>query len=150
MSSPPILELYPSIFLHKQIFANCTITPIILFSYFIVFLPILLGMYSYTFYPPLFWANFIELYCYTFLMPPIFRTGLIHFCHSSPFWNCILPFSTQAHFGKCTITPIIIFSYIIVFLPILLGMYSYTFYPQLFSGHFQKSLLLHFSTAAHF
>ena len=110
MSSWPILELYPSIFLHKQIFANCSIAPIILFSYFLVFPPILLGMYSYTFIPNLFWASFIELYCYTFLMRPIFRTGLIHFCHPSPFWNCILPFSTQAHFWNCTITPIIIFS----------------------------------------
>ncbi len=44
------------------------------------------------FIPNLFWVSFIELYCYTFLMLPIFRTGLIHFCHPSPFWNCILPF----------------------------------------------------------
>jgi hypothetical protein len=42
--------------------------------------------------PTFFWASFIELYCYTFLMLPIFRTGLIHFCHLNPFWNCILPF----------------------------------------------------------
>ncbi len=86
------MELYPLIYLHKQTLANCTITPIILLSYFIVFPQILLGMYSYTFYPQFFWASFIELYCYTFLLGPIFRTGLIHFSHLSPFWSCILPF----------------------------------------------------------
>ncbi len=29
-------------------------------------------------------------------------------------------------------------------------MYSYIFYPQLFTGQFHKSVLLHFSTAAQF
>ncbi len=136
MSSWPILELYPSIFLHKHFFAYCTITPIIQSSYFIVFPPILLGMYSYTFIPNFFWASFIEVYCYTFLMLPIFRTGLIHCCHPNPFETVNFHFSTQAHFWKCTIPPIILISHFIVFPPILLGMYSYTFIPNLFLTSF--------------
>jgi hypothetical protein len=83
-------------------------------------------------------------------MRPIFRTGLIHFCHLSPFGTVSFHFSTQANFWNCTIPPVILITYFIVFLPILLGLFSYTFYPQLFPVQFHRSVLLHFSTAAIF
>jgi hypothetical protein len=123
----PILEQYPSIFLHKHFFANCTITPIIIFLYFIVFPPILLGVYSYTFCPKLFWASFIKLYCYTFLMLPIFRTGLIHFCHPSPFRNCILPFF-----------------YTSPFLELYYSTYHYNLLLHCFPANTFRNVLLHF------
>ncbi len=143
LSSWPILELYPSIFLHKQIFANCTITVLILFSYFIVFPPILLGMYSYTFYPQLFLGQFLRIVMLHFLMQPIFRTGLMHFCHPSPFWHCILPFfyisqSLELYNSSCHSN---------------LEFHSFpanTFSTQIFPIQFHKIILLHFSTAVHF
>jgi hypothetical protein len=144
------LELYPSIFLHKHFFANCTITPIILFSYFLVFPPILLGMYSYTFIPNRFQASFIELYCYTFLMRPIFRTGLLYFCHLSPFWNCILPFSYTSPFLEQYYST---YHYIFLFHQFpantFRNVHLHFLYPT-FLGQFHRSVLLHFSTATHF
>jgi hypothetical protein len=82
---------------------------------------------------------------------PIFRTGVIHFCHPGQFLE-LYPsiFLHKQFFANCTIITIILFSYFIVFLLILLGMYSYTFYPQLFWGQFLRIVMLHFSNAAHF
>ncbi len=74
LSSWPSLEMHPSIFLHKQFFSNCTITSLILFSYFIVFPPILLGMYSYTFYSHLFSSPFL-------------RIVMLHFSNAAHFQN---------------------------------------------------------------
>ena len=133
LSSAPNLELYPSIFLHKQIFANCTITVLILFSYFIVFLPILLGMYSYTFHSQPFSGSSIEVYCYTFLLLPIFRTGLIHFCHPSPFWNCILPLF-----------------YTSPFLELYYYTYHYIFLFHSFPADTFRNVLLHFLSPTFF
>jgi hypothetical protein len=80
-------------------------------------------------------------------LAPIFRTGVIHFCHPRPFWNCILPFSYTSLFWELyyyTYHSILLFHTFPAntFRNVLLH-----FYTQLFSGQLHKSVLLHFSTA---
>jgi hypothetical protein len=107
-------------------------------------------MYSYTFYPQLFLASFLELICYTFLMPTIFRTGLIHFCHPSPLWNCILPFFYTSRFLKLynsTCHSNLVFH---SFPANIVRIVLLHFLSPFFSVQFHRSVLSHFSTAAHF
>jgi hypothetical protein len=104
-------------------------------------------MYSYMFYCNFFGASFIEVYCYTFLLPPIFRTGLIHSCHPSPFWNCILPFLYTSPFLEMyyyTYHSILLFYYFLAntFRNLLLQFVSPTI-----SSWFHRIVLLQFSTA---
>jgi hypothetical protein len=80
-------------FSHTSIFLQTVLLHLSLYSLFSLFsCQYFWGCTLTLFVPNVFGASSIELYCYTFLMLPIFRTGLIHFCHPSPFWNCILPF----------------------------------------------------------
>ncbi len=95
----------------------------------------------------LFFASFIKVYYYTFLPLQFFRTGLIHLFHQRPFPNHILPFFYTSKFLKLyyyTYHSFLFFFFL--FPPIVLGMYSYNFFPT-FSGWFHRIVLLHFSTA---
>jgi hypothetical protein len=85
------------------------------------------------FLSPTFWASFIELFCNTFLMRPIFRIGLIHFCHPSPFWNCVLPFF-----------------YTSPFLELYYSTYHSNFLFHCFPASTFRNLLLHFLSPTFF
>ncbi len=81
---------------------------------------------------------------------PIFRTGVIHFCHPGLFWNCILSFSYTSQFWElyyCTNHSILLFHCFPTntFRNVLLHFLSPTFLGQV-----HRSVLLHFSTAAPF
>jgi hypothetical protein len=101
-------------------------------------------------FPTFFPAKSIEVYCYTFLLLPIFRTGLIHFCHHHPFWNCILPFFyTSPFWGLYYYT----YHYIFIFHCFPADTFRIVllhFLLPVFLDQFHRSVLIHFSTAAYF
>ncbi len=90
------------------------------------------------------------MYCYTFLMRQMFRTGIIHFCHPRPFWNCILLFFYTSPFLELyyyTYHSILLFYCFPAntFWNVLLKLFSPTF-----SSQFHRIVLLHFSSAPFF
>ncbi len=84
-------------------------------------------------------------------MPPIFRTGLINFCHTSSFWHCILPFFYTSQslelYNSTSHSNLVFHSFPANTFRIVL---YYTCYPQFFSLQFHRIVLLHFFNAAIF
>jgi hypothetical protein len=85
-----------------------------------------------------------------FLPAPTFRTGVIHFCHPRPFWNCILPFSYTSPFLELdyyTYHSILLYNCFPAntFRNVLLQ-----FFLPLYPGQFHRIVLLHFCTAPTF
>jgi hypothetical protein len=97
----------------------------------------------------------MEVYCYTFLLLPIFRTGLIHFCHPCPFWNCILSFFYTSpflelyyynRFSTDTFRNVLLHFLLPIFLASFIEVYCYTFLlPPIF-----RTGLIHFCHPSQF
>ncbi len=82
---------------------------------------------------------------------PIFRTGVIHFCHPGQFWNCILPFSYTSKFLRTVLLQFSFYSLISQFSRQYFQECTLTlFILKRFPGQFHRIVLLHFSTVAHF
>jgi hypothetical protein len=141
--------MYPSIFLHN-FFCKLnyyTYDSILLFHSFPAntFRNVLLHFLSQTFL-----GQFHRIVLLHFSTAAIFRTGQIHFCHPSQFWNCILPFFYTSQFLELyfsTYHSILLFHGFPAntFRNVLL----HFFYPT-FSGQFHRSVLLNFCTATLF